>query len=459
MIASWAARMIGGEVEHPLAPVVDAVLAGFADGAARPHEVARLGAFADALARGAPATELDPELRALSHAGFLRGAMVVLATSLRDKPRPDVAVLLARELLDAIDPDLGVRLLHATLALPAVDATRMTRGGIFAQANLLLGEQLRDRGDAAGALRHFEAVLAHDIDHARALRGWQAATATLERRGQLGTRVGRGLSLLDGLDELESTQAFGLARYELARPLGRGRHAVVYQAYDRHVGRDVAIKRLLDADGAGARSTAASRVLQARFFDEARTLARVRSPYVVALLDVQPRHRLIALDLCRGGSLRLGMRRGLVGPGDLPRIAMQLRRALDAVHTAGAVHRDVKPANILLRTAFRGAPIALADFGVAQGTGPAHAGPQAGTLRYLAPELRGGAARATAASDRFGAGVVLLELLLYPTPLPDAFDRIDDDLDVTPHVPDDAPPAIRDLLRSLLARDPDARRW
>lgn len=456
MTAAWAQRMLGDTPAHPLRALMDEALARFADGAARPHEVARLGAFADALARDAPVTDLDPELRALSHAGFLRGAMVVLAASLRERPRADVAVLLARELLDAIDPDLGVQVLHATLALPEADATRMIRGGLFAQANLLLGEQLRDRGDAAGALRHFEAVLAHDIDHARALRGWQQATDSLERRGLLTGRAGRGLSLLDGLDELEAQQAFGVARYELSRPLGRGRHAVVYQAYDRHVGRDVAIKRLLDAEASPA---AGGRVLQARFFDEARTLARVRSPYVVALLDVQPRHRLIALELCRGGNLRLGMRRGLVGPADLPRIAAQLRHALDAVHAAGAVHRDVKPANILLRTAFRGAPVALADFGVALDVGPARGGPQAGTLRYLAPELRAGAARATAASDRFGAGVVLLELLLYPTALPDAFDRLDDELDATPHVPDDAPGPIRDLLRALLARDPDARRW
>ncbi len=456
MMPEWAAKMLGGEVGHPLMPIVDEVTAQFADGAARPHEVARLGAFADALARHAAVADLDPELRALSHAGFLRGAMVVLATSLREHPRAEVGVLLARELLDAIAPDLGVRLLHATLALPEVDTTRMLRGGLFAQCNLLLGEQLRDRGDATGALRHFEAVLAHDIDHGRALRGWQQATDTLERRGVLTARAGRGLSLLDGLDELESQQAFGLARYELARPLGRGRHAVVYQAYDRHVGREVAIKRLLDVE---AHATGGGRVLQAKFFDEARTLARVRSPFVVALLDVQPRYRLIALELCRGGSLRLGMRRGLVGPADLLRIASQLRHALDAVHAAGAVHRDVKPANILLRTAFRGAPVALADFGVALDVGLGRSGPQAGTLRYLAPELRGGAARATAASDRFGAGVVLLELLLYPTALPDAFDRLDDDLDVTQHVPPDAPTAMRELLRALLARDPDARRW
>jgi hypothetical protein len=438
---------------HPLRPILEDFIGRFADGAARPEEVARLASFVAALAREAEAAELDRELRALSHAGFLRGAMVALATSMLARPRPELAIMLARELLDAIDVPTGVRLLQTTLALPEVEATKTTRGGLFTQANLLLGEQLRDTGDSASALGYFEAVLAHDIDHARAMRGWQLATEALERRGELVTRAGRGLTLLDGLDELESEAAFGLGRYELGRPLGRGRHAVVYQAFDRDVGRQVAIKRLLDSTGGSGR------VIQSRFFDEARTLARVRSPYVIALLDVQPRHRLIALELCAGGNLRLAMRRGLVGPADLPRIAAQLRRALDAVHAAGAVHRDVKPANILLRTAFRGAPLALADFGVALDLAPGRGSPQAGTLRYLAPELRGGSRRATVASDRFGAGVVLLELLLYPTPLPPDLDRLDDDLDVTTFVPSDAPTDTRRLLGRLLARDPDARDW
>jgi tRNA A-37 threonylcarbamoyl transferase component Bud32 len=458
----WALELYGPAEVHPLAQVADDVLARFADGAARPHEVGRLAAFAEALARGEPISALEQELRGLSHAGFLRGAMVAIAAAVRHTPRADLALMLARELLDAIDPELGVRMLHAVLADPH-DAAKETlrdrfrKGSVQASADLLLGEHLLEHGDPSGALRHFEAVLAADIDHHRALRGWQQATRALERRGAVPHPSGRGLSLLDGLAELELAQAFGLRRYELGRPLGRGRHAVVYQAYDRRVGRDVALKRLLDADPRS--SGPSTRVLQARFFDEARTLAQVRSPYVVALLDVQPRHRLIALELCKGGNLRLAMRRGLVGPPDVPRILSELSRALDAVHAAGAVHRDVKPANILVRTPFRGSSVALADFGLAAGPGPKSAGANAGTLRYLAPELRRGSAAATVASDRFSAAVVLLELALLPAPLPDSFDRLDDELDADQEVPEDLPEPWRSRLRALLSRDPDARVW
>ncbi len=461
MSVSWAVEMARDADDVPLQGVLDDIVARFADGAARPDELPELGRFAEDVRRGVALADLEAELRTLSHAGYLRGALVVLAGGLRHDPRPELALALARELLDALDPALGVRLCRAVLALPDVQASDQRPEGPFVAGNLLLGDALIEGGDPGAALRHFEAVLSVDVEHPRALRGWSESVRALEARGLVAEHRSRGLALLDGLDELELRHAFGADRYELGRPLGRGRHAVVYEAFDRHVGRSVAIKRLLQPEA--RRGELPERVLESRFFAEARTLARVRSPFVVALLDVQPRHRFIALDLCRGGNLRLALRRGLVSGADVPRIGEQLRAALAAVHAAGAVHRDVKPANILVRGRSRGAPVALADFGLAVGHDPQRAATNAGTLRYLAPELRWGPAlrrsSATPASDRFSAGVVLLELAFAPHPLPEPLDRIDADLDARALVPDTLPDPWPQILRSLLSPEPEARSW
>jgi len=332
----------------------------------------------------------------------------------------------------------------------------------------MLGDHLLEAGDPRGALGHFEAVLALDVDHPRALRGWSSCVRELERRGHSTDHRSRGLSLLDGVEALELAGGVGLERYELGRPLGRGRHAVVYEAYDRRVGRSVALKRLLGDDA--RRDGVPARVVEARFFAEAETLAKVRSPHVVALLDVQPRHRFVALELCRGGNLRLAMRRRLLTPAHLDAVADQLRLALAAVHAAGAVHRDVKPANILVREARAGSPVALADFGLAIESEPQTHGPRsaragrvrAGTLRYLAPEIKAGT-KASAASDLYAAGVVLLELAIAPRPLPRDFDRLDPDFDPRALLDELLDDAQRGrwipILMSLLADDPDLRAW
>ena len=425
-----------------------AILARLSEGAALPREHPGIAALARRLLEGAPLPEVDRLLRELSHAGYLRGALVSLAAHLRLRPRVELALVLARELCDALAPDLGVALGRALLGLPEVEDTRWLTGGPYVAANLLLGDALLDRGEALAALRHFEAVLAVDIDHARALRGWSVAQRKL---GRGGADASRGLALLEGLDAMELVAGLGVDRYELGRPLGRGRHAVVYQAYDRRVGREVAIKRLV-AEGSDGR------LVGARFFAEARTLARVRSPHVIALLDVQPAHRFIALSLCRGGNLRVAVRKRLLGPADLPRVGEQIVAALRAVHAAGAVHRDVKPANILVREAREGSPVALADFGLALAD-PRPGSAHAGTLRYLAPELRsaGSALRAAPASDLFAAGVVLLEFALHPRPLPAVFDQVGGDFDAAEHVPKDLPDGWSPRLARLLAADPAAR--
>lgn len=443
-----------------------AVLARLSEGAALPREHAGVAALTRLLAEGAPLRIVETQVRELSRGGYLRGALVSVAGHQRLRPRADLLLLLAHELCDALAPDLGCELARAVLGLAATAASRWVPGGPYVAANLLLGDALLAAGDALAALRHFEAVLAVEVDHGRALRGYHAA---LRRGAGPQGASGRGLALLAGLDEVELAEGLGVDRYELGRPLGRGRHAVVYQAFDRRVGREVAIKRLV-AERRDDAARGEARVIGARFFAEARTLARVRSPHVVALLDVQPTHRFIALSLCRGGNLRVAMRRRLLGPDDLPRVGAELQAALRAVHAAGAVHRDVKPANILVREAREGSPIALADFGLAQASRGV-AG-HAGTLRYLAPELRsapvasgGGPAgqlvrashAASPASDIFSAGVVLLELALAPGPLPAPFDHVASDFDAASLVPAGLPGDWTPRLRAMLDVDPAAR--
>lgn len=460
-----------GYAESPLAAAATAILRRFGEGATSPDDLPELRRFVDDLEAQAPLATLDAELRELSLAGYLRGAVVAIADHLARHPRLDLALRLASELLDALEPELGFELARAILAVPfelgptTTPQARAERFELEISTNLMLGEHLLERGDIERALRQFEAVLAIDVDHARARRGWSTCARELERRGQSTEHRSRGLSLLDGLEALELAGGVGLERYELGRPLGRGRHAVVYEAYDRRVGRSVAIKRLLGEEG--RRDGVPARVVEARFFAEAETLARIRSPHVVALLDVQPRHRFVALELCRGGNLRLAMRRGLVTPAEVPSVTAQLQLALRAVHEAGAVHRDVKPANILVREARAGSPIALADFGLAIGNEPSRAGAlagpgaavRAGTLRYLAPEIKAGA-KATSASDLYAAGVVLLELAIAPAPLPIEFDRLDPGFDprtLLPELLGGAEPT--ELLERLLSADLAARVW
>ncbi len=442
-------------LENPLQAPLRAIVHRFADGAATPAQHAPLKVFEEVLSGGGRFEEIDARLRALSHQGYLRGALVVLAAHLLLRPDARLALRVAEELCDALDEAAGMDLAGAVLRLDEVRAGASSPGSHFLRANALIADTYLHRLDHEAAARHFDAVLAIDVDHARALHGWTRCMEALEARGQGARMSGRGLAMLEGLEAAELAGHAGLERYELGRPLGRGRHAVVYEAFDRQVGREVAIKRLL---GRSARKDKVSdRVVDRHFFAEARTLARVRSAHVVSLYDVQPRHRFVALELCRGGNLRVAMRRRRVGAEDLPRIGDELGAALRAVHAAKALHRDVKPANILLREAGPQSPIALADFGVAAAREQART--RAGTLRYLAPEVRAGEP-ATEASDLFSAGVVLLELATHPAPLPERLDRLGEGEDLREAVGAlPVPGAWRERLGRLLDPDPEARIW
>ena len=197
-------------------------------------------------------------------------------------------------------------------------------------------------------------------------------------------------------------------RYWLLEPHAMGGMASVWRAVDGRTSDTVAIKRLhphLVADE-GAR---------ARLEREAATLAGIRHPNVVAvrelLLDTDD--PALVLDFVEGRSLadRLASDRGPLPLGEALAIAVAVADGLASVHAAGIVHRDVKPANILLG---RDGVVRLTDFGIAVGLEDATALTAAdgvvGTLRYLAPERLTGAP-ATPATDVWGVGAILYELL------------------------------------------------
>jgi serine/threonine protein kinase len=196
--------------------------------------------------------------------------------------------------------------------------------------------------------------------------------------------------------------------------------------------------------------------------DEARTQAALRHPGVLPVLGAGagPHGPYLATALVDGVTLRqlararaLGVRRALA-------LLEQVADALDAVHLAGVVHRDVKPSNVLVDGEDRAY---LADFGVAQRAGtPQVAGGLTGTAAYLAPELALGEP-ATAASDRYAFAAVAYECLTGEVPFP----READAAVLFAHV-DQPPPSACDrapelpegfdaVLRAGLAKDPGDR--
>ena len=181
-------------------------------------------------------------------------------------------------------------------------------------------------------------------------------------------------------------------RYRIGAMLGSGGMATVHRAHDDRLDRDVAIKVLLP-------NLASDPVLAQRFEREARAMAAVADPGLVAVFDVDPgdtasgREPFVVMELCPGGSLadRLGPDRPMAADELVP-ILVAVSSALAALHRAGLAHRDVKPSNILF-TADR---VKLGDFGLVRSGSSSEPsdltepGTAIGTLGYLAPErLRG----------------------------------------------------------------------
>jgi eukaryotic-like serine/threonine-protein kinase len=248
-------------------------------------------------------------------------------------------------------------------------------------------------------------------------------------------------------------------RYRLVRHLANGGMASVWEAHDELLDRPVAIKVL------AAHLTEDDRARR-RFAREARTAAGLSShPHVVTIFDVAEYEgkSFIVMELLRGGSLADRLRTGEAIPH---RVALRwLEEAgsgLDAAHELGVVHRDVKPANMLLDAKGR---LAIGDFGIARlglEDQITQTGQVLGTAAYLSPEQAMGEPAAPA-SDRYALAVVAFELLTGSKPFEaenfaaQARAHVEDD---PPHASErdiDVPPAVDGVLRRGMAKEPEDR--
>jgi len=249
-------------------------------------------------------------------------------------------------------------------------------------------------------------------------------------------------------------------RYHLMGHVASGGMAAVYAARDELLGREVAVKVLaehLNLDP-GAKL---------RFQREARAAAGLSShPHVVTIYDVGEHagRSFIVMELLRRGSLAQVLRSGR-DVADRPTAVGWLRdaaSALDAAHAAGIVHRDVKPANLLLDD--RGGMV-MADFGIAriaQEDQLTQTGQVLGTAAYLSPEQALGEP-ATAASDRYALAVVAFELLTGRRPFTaehfaaQARAHIEDPPPRAGDIRPDLPPGVEAVLERGLAKAPEDR--
>ncbi|HLJ81378.1 MAG TPA: serine/threonine-protein kinase, partial [Ktedonobacterales bacterium] len=202
-------------------------------------------------------------------------------------------------------------------------------------------------------------------------------------------------------------QEWRLGSYELVRRLGEGGMAQVYLARDIRLGREVAVK-VLDA------RLAERPGFRERFLREARVAAALDHPNIVPLYDFGDTEHLLYLVMpfVSGGSLQDVLRRAPLSAGEVVTYGSQMTDALEYAHKRGVVHRDVKPANMLLHADGR---LMLSDFGLAKILGPnsrsaiPRGHPDAGTPEYMAPEQIEG--RTDERSDIYALGVVLYLLL------------------------------------------------
>jgi hypothetical protein len=246
--------------------------------------------------------------------------------------------------------------------------------------------------------------------------------------------------------------------YEILEELGQGGMGIVYRAHQAALNRIIALKVLprdLERDADAVR----------RFREEGITAARLRHEHVVAVYDahVEEPPYYIAMEFLEGKSAaELLKSQGRFDPATATELAVQLCRALSHAHARGIIHRDVKPANVIISSTGKAT---LTDFGIARMQDRAQvtmAGQVLGSPNYMSPEQAQGKT-ADARSDVYGCGAVLFALLTGLAPFPG-----EDTLAVMYQIVHHDSPPVRDLVPEVspeletivakaLARDSESR--
>ena len=248
-------------------------------------------------------------------------------------------------------------------------------------------------------------------------------------------------------------------RYRIDGLIGRGGMASVYRGTDTALGRAVAVK--VFAETAEGIDDVARRRSEVALLASVEHRALVRL-YDAARDDATGREYLV-MELVDGRDLRETLRSGPLGAADAAGIAADIGEALHVIHARGIVHRDVKPANVLLEPAHlptRTWNAKLADFGIARlidDTRITRTGLLIGTPGFLSPEQVSGEA-AGSATDVYALGLVVLEARTGRPAFPgSAGEATSARLIHDPDIPDSFGPGWVDLLRAMTARDPGAR--
>lgn len=248
-----------------------------------------------------------------------------------------------------------------------------------------------------------------------------------------------------------------IGRYSTERELGRGGMATVYLAHDPVLDRKVAIKLI-------SPEFLSNEMLRERFQREARAITRLGHSAIVPVFDFgdhqgQP---YLVMGYMSGGSLSQRMKEARLSDDEALRITTRIAAALDAAHSAGLIHRDVKPDNILFDQygdAF------LSDFGIVKlgdGATQLTGSMVMGTPAYMAPEMAD-TSDVTPAADLYALGVTLFQILAgqtpyqATTPLGQMMAHVSKPIPNIRDLRPDLPEAVQQVIEKALAKEPAAR--